>query len=712
MLWKNLSMVKKFGIAFGIVLLFMVIISISGLYGLRLLSQEQAHQNDLAAISESMLQKEIDHLSWRDKVVDIFINPDSKGVGVETDYSKCSLGTWLYGEDRKHAEEVIPDLIPVLKNLEKPHQELHESAREIQNVIRKYDGQQELYYDEVRTIFFNKTLVSLEKVQQKIHESRDITQAKIQEDLERIHESSSMLKTLVLLISVVALIIGIFMSFFISRWITGLVKRSVQFAEDMAKGNLSGTLEIDQKDELGVLAKALNSVSSNLSHLIGKMNGEVVILATSSHELSSVSTRMASGADETSQLANSVAAATEEMSVNMTTVAAACEQATTSVTAVAAATEEVAVTTSEVAKKTIEAREITGNAVHLAQSSSEKVNALGNAANEISKVTATITDISDQTNLLALNATIEAARAGDAGKGFAVVANEIKELAKQTAEATGEIRTSVEAIQSSTEETVSEIAQIRDVINNVDDIVANIAISVEEQSATTTEISANVNQTSVGISEVNENVAQISTVAREIAVDIVTVSNVATELTGQGRGVKNSSEELSEIAIELRDLSAQFTVRERDQNSSKERGENKPISDLMPWGPSLMLGVKVIDDQHKILVDLINELHKAMKTGKGNRVMTDILDNLLDYTVKHFGDEELLLKQINYPEIVGHKKLHVKFIAKITDFKEDVTSGKQALSMDLMKFLMEWLEEHIQKTDKRYVPLMKDSGIK
>lgn len=93
-----------------------------------------------------------------------------------------------------------------------------------------------------------------------------------------------------------------------------------------------------------------------------------------------------------------------------------------------------------------------------------------------------ITEISEQTNLLALNATIEAARAGEAGKGFAVVANEIKELARQTADATSEIKEQIEGIQGSTSGTVSEIDEILKVINDVNEIVSNIATAVEEQS--------------------------------------------------------------------------------------------------------------------------------------------------------------------------------------------------------------------------------------
>ena len=117
---------------------------------------------------------------------------------------------------------------------------------------------------------------------------------------------------------------------------------------------------------------------------------------------------------------------------------------------------------------------------------------LGATADKIGKVTETITDISEQTNLLALNATIEAARAGKAGKGYAVVANEIKDLAKQTAEATVDIKNIVDNIQATSKTTEKGIEQIGTVIGEVNDIVGTVATAVEEQTAATQEIAGNI----------------------------------------------------------------------------------------------------------------------------------------------------------------------------------------------------------------------------
>jgi methyl-accepting chemotaxis protein len=188
------------------------------------------------------------------------------------------------------------------------------------------------------------------------------------------------------------------------------------------------------------------------------------------------------------------------------------------------------------------------------------VDELGNAAQEISKVTEVITEISEQTNLLALNATIEAARAGEAGRGFAVVANEIKELAKQTANATLDIKTRIQGIQKSTDTTVTEIEQITEVIHAVNELVATIATAVEEQAVTTQEIANNVAQASLGIGEVNERVADNSTVSSDIAASISQVDDVAGTMRQSSAKVNENSGNLLQLAKQLNDMVARFKI--------------------------------------------------------------------------------------------------------------------------------------------------------
>ena len=326
------------------------------------------------------------------------------------------------------------------------------------------------------------------------------------------------------------------------------------------EGDLTKRLEVKSLDEIGELAKYFNIFMEKLQGIIEDIAGNAESLTSSSTELSAISQQMSSASEQTSGKANTVATAAEEMSSNMTSVAAATEEASTNVGMVATAAEEMTAVINEIAQNTEKAQVITGEAVSEAKSASDKVDELGKAAQDIGKVTETITEISEQTNLLALNATIEAARAGEAGKGFAVVANEIKELAKQTAEATNEIKNKITGIQDSTQGTVTQIEQISKVVNNVNEIVSTIATAVEEQSVTTKEIATNVVQASQGISEVTENVAQSSTVAGEIAKDITEVNQASSEMSNSSSQVNMSAEELSKLSEQLKEMVGQFRV--------------------------------------------------------------------------------------------------------------------------------------------------------
>lgn len=348
----------------------------------------------------------------------------------------------------------------------------------------------------------------------------------------------------------------------VASTITKPINNAVASLKDIAEGegDLTMRLAAQSADEVGELGRWFNVFIEKLQGIIKQITLNAQMVGDSSSELSGVSGELSSGAGETSSRAENLAAASEEMSTNLNNVAAAMEQSATNASMVATAAEEMSSTINEIAENAEKARGVSGEAVEQAQKTSEKMSELGSAAQKIGKVTETITDISEQTNLLALNATIEAARAGEAGKGFAVVANEIKDLAKQTAEATLDIKNQIEDVQQATSVTVADIDQISTVIGGVNDIVATIAAAVEEQSAATQEIANNINQASVGIQEVNENVGQSSVVAGEINKDIAEVNSAAGNISQGSSSVQSSAEDLARMATELNTIVNSFKV--------------------------------------------------------------------------------------------------------------------------------------------------------
>ena len=365
----------------------------------------------------------------------------------------------------------------------------------------------------------------------------------------------------IIVTALAGLIVGVLV-LFAARSIVRPINAAVAGLKDIAQGegDLTMRLEASSRDEVGELARWFNTFIEKLQGIIKDISGGVETLSSSSTELSAISEQMSQGITNVSDRSNTVSAAAEEMTVNMNNVAAAMEQSATNTNMVATAAEEMSATIGEIAQNSEKARAISDEAAHKAASASTNMDQLGNAAKAIGKVVETITDISEQVNLLALNATIEAARAGEAGKGFAVVANEIKELAKQTAAASGDIKTKIEGIQGTTTVTVEQIAEIATVITDVNDVVATIATAVEEQSAATRDIATNVAQASQGIQEVNENVNQSSSVSSEISQDIAGVSVSMNEMSTSSSQVNLSAQELSKLSESLKQMVDQFKV--------------------------------------------------------------------------------------------------------------------------------------------------------
>ena len=407
-----------------------------------------------------------------------------------------------------------------------------------------------------------KAKAKFEEMREHLNQLTEINQTLATQAKKSAVDSYQHAVVMLLAVLAIGILTGIVMAWVIGRNITRPVNDAVAGLRDIAEGegDLTKRLEVHSKDEVGELATWFNAFLDKLQAIIKEITDKAKLLGTSSDGLASLSTQMSSGAENMSAKSNTVASAAEEMSVSMQSVAAAMEQASTNVNMVAAATEEMTSTVNEIAEQSEKGRSIANDAVSQAQNTSVKVNELGEAAKAISEVTEVITEISEQTNLLALNATIEAARAGEAGKGFAVVANEIKGLAKQTAQATQEIKSKIAGIQESTSITVNEIGQITRVINDVNDIVATIASATEEQLAATKEIAGNIGQASAGIQEVNENLSQSSAVSAEIAKDILNVNQESAEMSSSSSQINMSAKDLNTLADELNSMVGRFKI--------------------------------------------------------------------------------------------------------------------------------------------------------
>lgn len=370
------------------------------------------------------------------------------------------------------------------------------------------------------------------------------------------------LGTTLLVISLVLVACFVVIGLFFANSIIRPIVNTSNVLKDIAQGegDLTVRLPIQNQDELGEMASWFNIFIEKLQGIVKQIAENSDSVSESSGQLSDISGKLLGNAEDTSNLATSVAASTEEMSANLNNVAAAMEQSATNTNMVAASAEEMTATINEIASNAEKARSVSADAVQQADDASSEMKKLGDAADKIGKVTETITEISEQTNLLALNATIEAARAGEAGKGFAVVANEIKELAKQTAEATLDIKNLIDDVQNNSKTSEEGINNIASVITGVNDIVSTIATAVEEQTAATQEIANNISQASEGIQEVNENVSQSSMMADEISRNIAEASSAIENISGSSNEVQSSAQGMDERAGDLKKIVGSFKI--------------------------------------------------------------------------------------------------------------------------------------------------------
>ncbi len=613
MKWKNIKLGRKFLIAFGVIIGLLVISSLWSVFGISKLVVNAGEVVDGNALRSDLEHKYVQHLLWAGQVSDLLNNDEVTALNVQMDDHKCDFGQWYYGEGKKRALELAPELAPVFDQMEEPHTHLHATAKRIDAVFVQadravgaflceaksdhliwintvkdllMDGRQAnslgvqldptlcafgkwFYSEETQELQaqypeFKEFCQQIEKHHNALHHGGKDVEALLKEnaisearrafrnevepegkstlhylnsmiawneahlagmdEAQRIYTSETQrdLQKLGLLfnqaveesgkhiltdeamlqqakssragvsgISLVAIILGIVLAFIMASGILKPIQKSVVFANQVSKGDLTATIAIDQQDEVGLLAKALRDMSGALKDIVANIKTGTQQITHASAQMSSTSQELSQGATEQASSLEEITSTMEEMTANI-------EQNTEN----AIQTENI----STIASNGIqEVKDRTQEAVEANKTIAEKI-----------KV---INDIAFQTNILALNAAVEAARAGEHGKGFAVVAAEVRKLAENSKVAAEEIVTLAQNSYHMTESAGVKLNEMLPEIERTTMLVQEITSASKEQNN--------------GATQVNSAMQQLNSTTQQSAASSEELASSAEELASQ-----------------------------------------------------------------------------------------------------------------------------------------------------------------------------------
>lgn len=527
-MFDNLRVKTKLMLLSGIMLLLLALILIISFVGINSTLTSTNKINQLQTISNDFKSLEIDHLNWA-AAVSHFIHDDRQtALHAQTDHTLCRLGQWLNGDQRDLFLALVPEAGNQLRALEAPHQQLHDSAKQIIDTIANNQNR-----SQAARIFEQQTRIYLNQVQDLMNDIREVTATHVAKEMIAANRAVNLKKTLTLTIGAIAMALGSLLAWLISRSLTRPLAQTVEMLDSLEKGHLQPRLNLKRRDEIGHMAKTMDRFADSLeSEVVAAINslaaGDLTFkvqpkderdqlrgsLEKLGRDLNRMMAQIMTVGDEIASASTQIADSSQSLSQGATESAASLQE-------IAASLNETSAQTSKNAENAEQAHSLSTRTYETVQLGNQQMKVMSAAMDEIdaagrgiSQIIKTIDEIAFQTNLLALNAAVEAARAGQHGKGFAVVAEEVRNLAMRSAKAAAETTT---LIEQSAEKTANGSAAARLTASELEKIltsVANVSTIVEEISQASSEQAKGVEEINIGVSQI-DTVTQMNTASAE-----------------------------------------------------------------------------------------------------------------------------------------------------------------------------------------------------